>query len=101
MLDETDQLGVLDSVEKGRRLSEMGYGVIENPVSVMLKTEIGNGNLIQSQMNLFKAFGVKSKADKERELKNGEGTESSPVVNAQEKDGESEEEREEDVVTVL
>lgn len=24
--------GVIDSVEKGHRLSEIGYGVIENPV---------------------------------------------------------------------
>lgn len=25
--------GVIDSVAKGQRLSEMGYGTIENPVS--------------------------------------------------------------------
>jgi hypothetical protein len=30
-----DVSGVLDSVEKGRRLSELGYGVIENPVSAL------------------------------------------------------------------
>jgi hypothetical protein len=51
---------VLDSVEKGCRLSEVGYGVIENPV-IMLQGLLSLCADIQSQKSLLDAFGVRPK----------------------------------------
>lgn len=66
-----DFAGILDSIEKGKRVSEAAYGVIEDPVSLLdhrrlpCKTiPVSNvDRIVQSQSNLLKLFAPKPKVD--------------------------------------
>ena len=56
---------MLDCVERGMRMSEAGYGVIEDPVSPLSGRVNRAETREQSQATLFEAFGVKPKLELE------------------------------------
>lgn len=79
---EADSTGVLDSVEKGVKLSEAGYGVIEDPVSGDYTSQSrqrpdrggmrNRADFGQSQKTLFTMFGTRPKSEAERSGKEEE-----------------------------
>jgi hypothetical protein len=58
-------IGILDSVENGKRVSEAGYGVIQDPVShFRIEFTLVVELMDESQNNLFTAFGTRPKVER-------------------------------------